>query len=45
MSPHTASAQQLPTELPDLDWITEPLRLGRLSQDFAWFSPVLKEAL
>ena len=37
--------QQLPIELPQLDWITEPQRLGRLSQDFAWFSPVLKEAL
>jgi FAD/FMN-containing dehydrogenase len=38
-------ANELPKLLPDLDWITEPLRLGRLSQDFAWFSPVLKQAL
>lgn len=45
MSPHTESVQQLPGELPALDWITEPQRLARLSQDFAWFSPVLKEAL
>lgn len=39
------TAQQLPHELPDLDWITDPLRVGRLSQDFAWFSPVLKRTL
>lgn len=45
MNQHPVPAQQLPSELPDLDWITEPLRLGRLSQDFAWFSPVLKQAL
>jgi FAD/FMN-containing dehydrogenase len=31
--------------LPDLDWIIDPLRIGRLSQDFSWFSPVLKLAL
>ena len=45
MSPHTESVQHLSSELPTLDWITEPQRLARLSQDFAWFSPVLKEAL
>jgi FAD/FMN-containing dehydrogenase len=45
MTAHSLSAQQLPAELPGLDWITEPTRLGRLSQDFAWFSPVLKQAL
>lgn len=45
MSQHTESVQQLPGELPAIDWITEPQRLARLSQDFAWFSPVLKEAL
>lgn len=38
-------APQLPDQLPALDWITDPLRVGRLSQDFAWFSPVLKQAL
>jgi FAD/FMN-containing dehydrogenase len=38
-------AHQLPDQLPMLDWITDPLRVGRLSQDFAWFSPVLKAAL
>jgi FAD/FMN-containing dehydrogenase len=32
-------------ELPQLAWITEPAQLARLSQDFAWFSPVLKRQL
>ena len=41
----TTTAQQLPDLLPDLDWIADPLRVGRLSQDFAWFSPVLKRDL
>lgn len=45
MSTSTDTIQQLTTRLPELDWITEPLRLARLSQDFAWFSPVLKQAL
>lgn len=40
-----SAAAQLPLDLPDLDWITDPLRVGRLSQDFSWFSPVLKRAL
>ncbi|CAM3585995.1 FAD-binding protein [Bordetella sputigena] len=35
----------LPAQLPDLDWITEPIKVNRLSSDFAWFSPVLKRAL
>eukprot|EP01042_Synura_sphagnicola_P020347 gene20347-25824_t len=39
------TAHQLPDLLPDLDWIADPLRVGRLSQDFAWFSPVLKRDL
>jgi len=38
-------ATQLAAELPHLDWITQPQRVQRLSQDFAWFSPVLKRAL
>ena len=38
-------AHQLPDLLPDLDWIIDPLRVGRLSQDFSWFSPVLKREL
>lgn len=41
----SASAQRLPELLPSLEWITDPLRVGRLSQDFAWFSPVLKRQL
>lgn len=45
MTAYSEAARLLPDQLPDLDWITEPLRLRRLSQDFAWFSPVLKQAL
>ncbi|KQO27425.1 FAD-binding oxidoreductase [Acidovorax sp. Leaf78] len=41
----TTTAHQLPEQLPGLDWIADPLRVGRLSQDFAWFSPVLKREL
>ena len=40
-----AAATQLALELTDLDWITDPQRVARLSQDFAWFSPVLKRQL
>jgi FAD/FMN-containing dehydrogenase len=36
---------RLADELPDLDWITDAQRVSRLSQDFAWFSPVLKRQL
>lgn len=36
---------QLPDELPDLDWILDTARIDRLSQDFSWFSPVLKRQL
>ena len=36
---------RLPRELPALDWITDAPRVARLSQDFAWFSPVLKRQL
>jgi FAD/FMN-containing dehydrogenase len=39
------AAHPLQNELPDLDWITDPLRVARLSQDFSWFSPVLKRQL
>jgi FAD/FMN-containing dehydrogenase len=39
------AAARLPTELPDLDWITDAARVERLSQDFSWFSPVLKRQL
>jgi FAD/FMN-containing dehydrogenase len=40
-----ALATRLPQQLPDIEWITDPQRVGRLSQDFAWFSPVLKRQL
>lgn len=40
-----ALARKLPSEFPAIDWITDPQRVGRLSQDFAWFSPVLKRQL
>ena len=45
MSHDPALAARLPDELTDLDWITDPQRVARLSQDFAWFSPVLKRQL
>jgi len=41
----SAAAVGLPEQLPGIDWITDTNRIGRLSQDFAWFSPVLKRAL
>ncbi len=37
--------EHLQVALPDLDWVTEPSRIARLSQDFSWFSPVLKRQL
>ena len=36
---------RLRQDLPDLEWVTDPARVARLSQDFAWFSPVLKRQL
>ena len=45
MNHDPALATQLALELTDLDWITEPQRVARLSQDFSWFSPVLKRQL
>ena len=35
----------LQQELPELDWTTDPVRLAQLSQDYSWFSPVLKRQL
>jgi FAD/FMN-containing dehydrogenase len=35
----------LARELPDLAWITDEAQLARLSQDFSWFSPVLRRQL
>jgi FAD/FMN-containing dehydrogenase len=39
------AAMSLPSSFPDLEWITDPARVARLSQDFSWFSPVLKRQL
>ena len=45
MNTHDAAIARLPIDLPALDWVTDPARVARLSQDFAWFSPVLKRQL
>ena len=45
MNAPVAAIEQLLIELPDLDWITDEGRVARLSQDFAWFSPVLNRQL
>ncbi|HSH92035.1 MAG TPA: FAD-binding oxidoreductase [Ramlibacter sp.] len=39
------SIEQLQSSLPDLEWITDEARVARMSQDFSWFSPVLKRQL
>ena len=45
MNAPVSSIERLQLELPDLDWITDQSRVARLSQDFSWFSPVLKRDL
>ncbi|MDB5829388.1 MAG: FAD-binding protein [Variovorax sp.] len=45
MNAPVSAIEQLQLELPDLDWITDASRIARLSQDFSWFSPVLKRQL
>lgn len=45
MNADPALVARLPLELPTLDWVTDAPRVARLSQDFAWFSPVLKRQL
>ncbi|MDM0032533.1 FAD-binding oxidoreductase [Variovorax sp. J22P271] len=45
MNAPMTSIERLHLELPELDWITDPGRIARLSQDFAWFSPVLDRQL
>lgn len=46
VDPETSTAAHaLPGQLPEIDWITDPGRVCRLSQDFAWFSPLLKRTL
>ncbi len=44
-TPTAERARGLAAELPDIDWIIDPPRVARLSQDFNWFSPVLKRQL
>lgn len=43
--PDAATLQALGRELEGLECIVEPERVARLSQDFSWFSPVLKRQL
>jgi len=45
MNPDLTATARLTTDLPALDWVTDAVRVARLSQDFAWFSPVLKRQL
>ncbi|MEJ8813433.1 FAD-binding oxidoreductase [Variovorax ureilyticus] len=45
MNAPVSPIERLHLELPELDWITDPGRIARLSQDFAWFSPVLDRQL
>jgi FAD/FMN-containing dehydrogenase len=45
MNAPVSAIERLHLELPELEWITDPGRIARLSQDFAWFSPVLDRQL
>lgn len=45
MNAPVSPIEQLQLGLPELDWITDPNRIQRLSQDFSWFSPVLTRQL
>lgn len=45
MNAPTHPIEQLHAELGDLDWVTDEGRIARLSQDFNWYSPVLKRQL
>lgn len=45
MNAPLTAIEQLHLRLPDIDWVTDPNRIARLSQDFSWFSPVLKREL
>ena len=40
-----AALREIQQALPALAWTIEPARVARLSQDFSWFSPVLKGVL
>ena len=41
----TEQCARLPQDLPDLEWITDDVRVNRLSSDFSWFSPILRREL
>ena len=41
----TMNALDLPALAPDLEWITDSTRVHKFSQDFNWYSPVLKRQL
>jgi FAD/FMN-containing dehydrogenase len=43
--PDAATLNTLQAELAGIECITDPDRLARLSQDFSWFSPILKRQL
>ena len=45
MNAPVSAVEQLLLALAELDWITDESRVARLSQDFAWFSPVLNRQL
>ena len=45
MNAPSHAIERLHIALPDLDWVTDAARISRLSQDFNWFSPVLKRQL
>ena len=42
MQPNIANLRDA---LPDLEWITSPVHIRRLSRDFFWFSPILSNQL
>lgn len=42
---NVAAVTQLPYELDGIETINEPSRVQKLSRDYCWFSPVLREAL
>lgn len=37
--------EELKGRLDELDWVTAPIHIKRLSKDFFWFSPILNEQL
>ena len=45
MTDQKTRVQALCAALPELDWISSAFQLKRLSKDFHWFSPILKNDL